>query len=321
MKVLIDMLNIIFIEFHVAKKKLHDEGKMLDEENLPFYAHLLFNKLNFLFQTYGELEICWEGKQSLEWRRSIYPEYKRNRDKSKSEDEYLTLKSFIPKIEEVLNYYPCRQYKVDEAEGDDLMYSLSKHFSEQNEKVLVLSSDGDLVQFQNFWPDNVEVYNPIRRQFAKIKPNILKEKAICGDASDNIPGLFRIGPKTFEKMLDDNNKWNEIINKGSNKSIYEMFNTIIDLRKAPKSISQKVNSLVLKDYNSFKPGKIELFFWENKLKNNIERWGKVQTEIWKVIEQKQNINLVQVFVDKDTKDEEEKTQEEIDIDSVLAEFF
>jgi len=325
LKVLVDMLNIIFIEYHVARKKLHDDGRVLDEENLPFYAHLLFNKLNFLFQTYGELEICWEGKKSLEWRRSIYPEYKRNRDKSKSEDEYLVLKSFIPTIEETLKLYPCRQYKVEEAEGDDLMFSLSEYFVEEGEEVLVLSTDGDLVQFQNFWPDKVEVYNPIRKSFARIKPDIIKEKATCGDASDGIPGLYGVGPQTLEKMLDDEVKWNEVINKGNNKSIYKMFYEIVDLRKAPKSISQKVRAAVLEDYNSFEPGKIELFFWENKLPDNIARWGQTRQGIWNSIEQEQPrgkvkkpTEMLKVF--DNVALTINKTQQEDEIDDVLAEF-
>jgi len=288
MKVLVDMLNIIFIEYHVARRKLHDEGKVLDEENLPFYAHLLFNKMNSIFQTYGELEICWEGKKSLDFRRSIYPEYKRNREKNKTEDEYQILKSFIPKIEEVLNYYPCRQYKIENAEGDDLMYSLCKTFVEDyDEKVIVLSTDGDLVQFQNFWEDKVSVYNPIKRSFATTKPNILLEKAIVGDSSDNIPGLFRVGIKTLEKMLDDKNKYNEIINKGNNKELFTMFTKIVDLRKAPENILIEIKELVKKPYNVFQDGEIELFFWESKLQDNIKRWMFVKDEIWQKIKQKQ----------------------------------
>lgn len=278
MVTLIDTLNIIFIEYHIARKKLHDEGKVLDEENLPFYAHLLFNKLNSLFSIYGKLIFAWEGKNSLGWRRSIFPDYKGNRKQQKNEDEYKVLKSFFPKIQEVLGYYPCKQIETQNAEADDVIYILSEKY--QDSGITIISTDGDLTQIKNFFGDKIEIYNPIRRTYAKNRPYIIEEKAICGDASDNIPGLYRIGPKTFEKMLKDPVQSKKIMSKGNNKQIYESFKKIVDLRKFPEDIHKQILDKEGKiPYNEFQPENIEMFFWDNKLKQQLDRWGNVRENI------------------------------------------
>lgn len=285
MVTLVDAMNIIFISYHIARKKLHDEGKELDSENLPFYAHLLFNKINNLFATYGHIIWCWEGMNSLKWRRSIYPDYKMNRKEQKNENEYKILKSFFPKIEEVLNYYPCKQIKVNNVEADDLIYVLSKKY--KDEGVTILTTDGDLTQIINFFGKNIEIYNPVRKIYVKENPYLIEQKAVCGDTSDNIPGLYRVGPKTFEKMMIDPAVKNKIMSKDRNKEIYETFKKIIDLRQLPQEYQNNILEVEGNiEYNDFKQENIELFFWDNKLQELLNRWGNAKEEITVAIKNK-----------------------------------
>jgi 5'-3' exonuclease len=280
--VLVDSLNIMFIEFHIACSKLHEEGKILDKENFPFYAHLLFNKINSLFATYGKLIFCFEGKNSIGWRRSIYPEYKANRKDAQDNEEFKIVKNFIPKFHEVLNYYPCKQIEVENSEADDVIFSLSKKY--KDDKVIIVSTDGDFVQIINLFGENVEVYNPVKRIFAKKNEHLIEEKAICGDTSDNIPGLFRVGPKTFEKMIASPIEWNKVMSKGNNKTIFENFKKIVDLREFPEDISKQiVDKESQTEYNSFQPENIELFFWELRLKDQLKRWTSTIEEIRRAI--------------------------------------
>ena len=212
---LIDHLNITFICYNMAKKELKDkEGPESEftEDKLPFFYHILFNKYNKIFKTFGKAIICHEGKKSLEWRRNIFPGYKSNRDASKKEDEYLVVKSSFPIIEEALNFYKTKQIKVDEAEADDCIYILAKNYAEEGEDVVVVSSDKDLTQTIGL-SENISVYNPILNKVYDYNPLIVEEKSICGDSSDGIPGLYRVGPKTFEKMINDKSEWNKQMNK------------------------------------------------------------------------------------------------------------
>ena len=151
MKVLVDMMNIFFISFYAAKiqiKKEQNRDEFL-KEDIPFFLHFLLNKMNYIFSEFGVLDICWDGKNSLEWRRSIFPDYKRNRDKTKGDISYKNVMSSIPKVVEALSHYPCRQIEVENAEADDIIFSLSKKYAE--EEVLIISSDGDLSQTINYF--------------------------------------------------------------------------------------------------------------------------------------------------------------------------
>ena len=70
--------------------------------------------------------------------------------------------------------------------------------------------------------------------------NIIAEKAIVGDSSDNIKGLPRVGGKTFEKMLTDKTEWAKIMGKGDNATLYETILDIVDLRRYPKEYHDKI---------------------------------------------------------------------------------
>lgn len=308
-------MNFVFISYHMALAELKEKGiQEFTEDQVGFFYHILFNKYNQLFKTYGQLIICHEGKGSLNWRRKIYPDYKRNRDAGKQEPSYLVLKSTFDKIEEVLNYYPCKQIKVDETEADDVIYALSKYYGEKGEDVIIVSTDSDLAQILDLF-DTISIYNPIKKVFINKKPNIVKQKAIVGDASDNIPGLYRIGIKTFEKMLQDKKLWNEKI-KGNNYDNYQKFLKIVDLSIFPSEYHKDIlEKETLIDYSVFDIGKIEYFFFENAMQDNISRWGNNSGEIIeKLVE---NGIKIKGFMENSSEISNSKDKE---LDDILSEF-
>ena len=286
MKVLIDGMNIVFIEYNIARKKLHDEGKELNEENIGMFYHMIVNKFNSIFSTYSHPIICWEGKNSSAYRKNLFPGYKENRKQQRNEEEYKILKNTFSTIRQILNYYPCKQIELEETEGDDIIFALCEKFKEED-RVVVLSSDGDFAQLGNHF-DNVMVYDPIRRREIEKKENIAIQKAIVGDSSDGIPGLHRVGIKTFEKMMKNEEEWNKILQKENNQKLFETFLSIIDLSKFPKERHEKIRSLEENiEYNNFSPDEIEAFFWDNKLKDLLNRWSQVKNSIYSCISQEQ----------------------------------
>lgn len=279
LKVLIDGMNIVFIEYNIARKKLHDEGRELDEENIGMFLHMIINKFNSIFSTHPTPIICWEGKNSSAYRKSIFPGYKENRKKQRSEEEYKILKNTFQTIKDILFMYPCKQLEIPEVEGDDIIFALCEKYQDED-KIIVLSSDGDFAQLGNHFP-NVMVYDPIRRREIEPKKNIAMQKAVVGDASDGIPGLYRIGPKTFEKMLEDTNEWNKVMKKDNNQQLFETFLKIIDLSKFPKEKHDEIKRVEEETpYSNFDPDGLEAFFWENKLKDLLGRWGNVKHTIY-----------------------------------------
>lgn len=277
--VLIDSLNSIFMAFSMAKRELKAiEGPEFEftEKDLPFFYHILLNKYHKIFKTFGRAIICHEGEKSLEWRRSIFPGYKINRDKSKQEEEFKVLKSSFPIIEELLTFYPAKQIKQTYAEADDIINILAQKYA-KDENVMIISSDKDLTQIMKH-SSNISVYNPLKNKEYEYNKNIILEKAIIGDRSDGIPGLYRIGEKTLEKMLSDPVLWKQKI-KG-NEEILKSFYTIIDLDEFPQEWRNEILYIEENtEWNEFNPNSIELFLFENKLEDHLMKWSTTRNEI------------------------------------------
>ena len=317
MKVLVDHMNFLFMSYHAARSILKNEhGKEeLLAEDMGMFQHILFNKYHHLMKTYGNLIICHEGNGSLDWRRKIYNDYKRNRDASKQEQSYLDLKEQFPIVEKALEAYPVMQVKIDGMEADDVIYALSMHIASQGEEVTVISTDKDLIQLKNSY-DIIDIYSPLRQEYYRVNKNIVMEKAICGDSSDNIPGLYRVGPKTFEKMLVDPDLWKKKM-AGDNRKLYESFLQIVDLSRFPKSKHEEaVDYFEKNSYNQFNPNQAELFFYENGLQEHIMRWGDEAQEIADAVK----VNIYQNTMEQGEKELRETKNFETEVDDFLQDF-
>lgn len=281
MIVLVDESNIVHICWSIAKQQLrkeHGDDYVLTEKDTSFFFHVFLRKVYSIFSTYKNVIFACEGENSLGWRKSIFPDYKSNRAKRNDDSEYKLLKTLFPKIEKLLTLFRCKVISVPGAEGDDVIYTLTKKYSELGEEVLVISSDGDFTQLLNSF-ENVQVYTPMFKKYMSPRPNVLMEKAIIGDVGDGIPGIERIGKKTLEKMLEDRSLWVKKMTP-ENERIYHMFLKIIDLSQSPKELQ----ALILdKDeetqYNDFNSPSIEEFFFENDLRDCLMNWGSVSSGI------------------------------------------
>lgn len=184
--------------------------------------------------------VCWDGIGSGVLRWKLYEDYKANRGKNyflhdpnmseydrklleyqskviayskakrgikedKSEEETFEREKTL--IKSILEELCIRQYEYENTEGDDIIAYYTKH-KKENEKVVVVSSDKDLTQLIS---DTVIIYNPRLRDFVtkdnsveKIgitHENVVLEKILCGDASDNIKGVKGMGETTLLKLF------------------------------------------------------------------------------------------------------------------------
>lgn len=153
--------------------------------------------------------VAWEGGGSQR-RRKIFPEYKLNKRPAKLNRFYGT---DIPDTEKnkkdqllgllsMLKQIPVCQVYVDNCEGDDIIaYLCCGPFREASK--IIVSSDKDMLQLLN---ENTVMYSTHKKQIVTCE-DVLKEyrvhvnnfaiaKSLCGDASDNIPGVKGIGYKT-----------------------------------------------------------------------------------------------------------------------------
>ena len=134
-----------------------------------------------------------------------YSKAKRGIKEDKSEEETFEREKTL--IKSILEELCIRQYEYENTEGDDIIAYYTKH-KKENEKVVVVSSDKDLTQLIS---DTVIIYNPRLRDFVtkdnsveKIgitHENVVLEKILCGDASDNIKGVKGMGETTLLKLF------------------------------------------------------------------------------------------------------------------------
>lgn len=158
--------------------------------------------------------VVWEGGGSSR-RRSLYSEYKRQRKPGKlnrfyeddlpdNDDNKLRQVSQLVKL---LKPMPICQLYVGDVEADDVIaYLTNRLFKEQNK--IILSTDKDMYQLLD---ERTHTYDLNKKDFVTpesvmttfhIPPrNFALAKTICGDGSDNIPGIKGVGFKTAAKKF------------------------------------------------------------------------------------------------------------------------
>jgi len=273
--ILID-LNQVLLAGLMAQIANH-KGKL--EESL--IRHMVLNIIrthvkNFKAE-YGEVVLCCDNRKY--WRKEFFPFYKANRKKNrdKSDLDWHLIFDILGKLkQELKDNFPYKVLDVEGAEADDIIGTLVPIYS-PHQKILILSSDGDFLQLQNY--KDVKQYNPSQKKYVKSENPILelKEKIIRGDKGDGIPNMFSpsdcfvrdlrqkpITQKTLEKYLNEDVKnfsYDETVNFGRNQ-------TLIDLTFIPQEIKEKI----INTYEETKPakGKLLNYFIEHKLKNLME---------------------------------------------------
>ena len=231
---LLDMNNVM--KMASVDHKMNNDGKEygIILTSIKMIGDVLRKKdFNYCIAAYDG-----EGSGVLRW--ELYKDYKANRDKNyelhnpnkseydkyienyarnilkysreksqtkETEDESFARQKSI--IQRILDELCIRQYEFENVEGDDIIsyYVASK---KQDEKVVIVSSDKDLTQLIS---DTVVIYNPRKKEFITkdnavkeigvLSENVVLEKMICGDVSDNIKGVKGVGNETLGKLFPE----------------------------------------------------------------------------------------------------------------------
>jgi len=123
-----------------------------------------------------------------------------------------SLAAQLPWIREIVRAYRFALFEKEGFEADDIIATLCHKTAKTFRKVVIVSSDKDILQLVG---DRVEVYNPYKEEGLVFTPEVVEEKmgvvperirdliALMGDASDNIPGVKGIGAKTALDLLKE----------------------------------------------------------------------------------------------------------------------
>lgn len=185
MSILIDY-NHIFLANIFAQKQFDINEDLVRHTVL---SCLLSYKKQFA-KEYGKIILCADGKNY--WRKEVFPYYKANRKKQRSDTNinWATVFESLAKIRnEIKEKLPFHLIEVESLEADDIIATLVKSKSE-DEKILILSGDHDFIQLQIY--PNVFQYSPIqKKKVVHDDPKqFLKEKILRGDTGDGVPNFL-----------------------------------------------------------------------------------------------------------------------------------
>lgn len=171
-----------------------------------------------------EICICFDGDNSSSRRKKLYPEYKSNRKASSklnrfiphtAEEEAELLENQMELLLYYLNKLPIKLFQISYVEADDVISYLYRNYYEEENKVLILSSDKDFMQLLN--NKNIKLISTVKRKgvypimgsedvihkYGVHPNNMVLARSFEGDLSDNIEGVKGIGMKTLVKYFPE----------------------------------------------------------------------------------------------------------------------
>lgn len=86
-------------------------------------------------------------------------------------------------------------------ECDDVIAHLAT-VVHKDDHVTIVSSDTDFIQLLED-RDNMQLWNPVKKQFVEKVENYALRKSLIGDATDNVPGIPGVGPAKATALASD----------------------------------------------------------------------------------------------------------------------
>ncbi|MGB0374536.1 MAG: DNA polymerase I [Opitutales bacterium] len=205
-------------------------------------------------------------------RHELHPEYKANRE-AMPED----LSIALPYIETIAEGFNIPIIKMDGYEADDIIGTLAqKAENEGFDSIYMVTPDKDFGQLVT---EKIKMYRPSRKgDGAEVwgiseilekwdiqsTEQVIDMLGLCGDVSDNIPGVPGIGPKTAAKLLSSYGTIENLLAhteelKGKQKEQLENYSEQAKLSKELATINKEVPVIYnWSDYTLNDPSKDQL---------------------------------------------------------------
>lgn len=240
------------------------------------------------------------------FRHEMYDAYKGTRAKMPDD-----LRAQVERMREIVDAFNIPRLEKDNYEADDVLGSVARWASEEKGLgVKIITGDKDLLQLvkkgvvvnlagsrlsdaQDFFPEDV------KKKLGVPPEKVVDYKALCGDTSDNIPGVKGIGEKTAIKLLEE---------FGSLDGIYEHLDqisgrarTALEGSKEDAYLSQKLARIVTDlemeldleqaRIDRFSPQAVEKLFRELEFRSLMEQLNNLLGKMHPVISEEQQMDL------------------------------
>lgn len=264
--VLIDGNAIIHRAYHAYPTLTTSKGELINA--VYGFTSIL---LTVLRQLKAEYVAVTFDKKAPTFRHKEFKAYKAHRPKMDEE-----LVGQIGRVHEVVETLNIPIFEVDGFEGDDVIGTLSKKAEMlRSTEIIIVTGDYDTTQLIN---DHVRVMMPPRGK----KPAIMLDhqaviqkygfepkymidfKALAGDASDGIPGVNGIGPKTATDLIKLFGTLEDIYRNLNNPEIKK---TVVDKLKADKDnafLSKRLATIVTNVPLKFNLDKCKLIDYDRR---------------------------------------------------------
>lgn len=154
------------------------------------------------------LAVCFDMKGKT-FRSEIYKDYKGTRQKTPNE-----LEQQWPLVREILGHMNVKILESPVYEADDIAGTLSKLGTEEGFENYLLTGDKDYFQLVNektkvlftrkgITDMDIMTVEKIKEDYGIEPLEFIELKALMGDSSDNIPGIYGIGEKTGLKLIHE----------------------------------------------------------------------------------------------------------------------
>ncbi|MCL2557738.1 MAG: DNA polymerase, partial [Treponema sp.] len=208
----IDAYGLIYRSYFAFLSRPLRNGEGKNVSALFGFARAVAGLLDAPFEG-GALVVAAFDSGVPTFRHEMYGEYKANREKAPED-----LRSQVPLVEEFLAELGVPALRADRYEADDIIAALAGICKKEKRTCYVVSADKDLLQqvgdgvfalrqAKGSWTDSSgAAWETIGAEQVKAEWGIPPEKmldmlSLCGDASDNIPGVKGIGEKTAAELL------------------------------------------------------------------------------------------------------------------------
>lgn len=199
---IVDAVNFLFRAYYAIGPMTNPKG----ESTNALYGFI--RSINKLIKDFSPEHFIavFDGPQNKQARVAIYKEYKSHRA-SMPEDLFSQWEYAV----EFCDRAGISSLAVPGVEADDTIGSIAKWADKHGTHVFICSSDKDLCQLVT---DRIHVINPhkdnlvidkhkVKELFGVNPEQFVDFLALTGDASDNIPGVEGIGPKTAVSFLEE----------------------------------------------------------------------------------------------------------------------
>ncbi len=177
------------------------------------HTNAVYGFLNILFKILEEekpeyLVVAFDMKAPT-FRHAIYQAYKGTRKPAPNE-----FREQVPVIKDLLQAMDIKIMMQEGLEADDILGTLARRAEAAGMEVSLVSGDRDLLQIAT---DQIKIRIPKTRggkteirdyhtqdvidEYQVTPAGIIELKALMGDASDNIPGVPKIGEKTATELI------------------------------------------------------------------------------------------------------------------------